>query len=76
MTIPDYQSIMLPLLRLAGDRVQHKFRDAVEHLAQEFGLTADERSEMLPSGTAFLFDNRVGWACEHDHLDSHRIWMN
>ncbi len=62
MTIPDYQSIMLPILRLAGDGQPHKFRDAVEQLAEDFALSNDERSEMLPSGTAFLFDNRVGWA--------------
>lgn len=62
MAIPDYQTLMLPLLRLAADGVDHKFRDAVEQLAAEFGLTADERSELLPSGTAPTFDNRVGWA--------------
>ncbi len=62
MAIPDYQTAMLPLLRLAGDGKEHKFRDAVEQLAIEFGLTSHERSELLPSGTAFLFDNRVGWA--------------
>jgi restriction system protein len=62
MAIPDYQSIMLPLLKLAGDGQQHRFRDAVERLATQFSLTNDERSEMLPSGTALLFDNRVGWA--------------
>jgi restriction system protein len=53
---------MLPLLALAGDEQEHKFRDAVERLAIEFGLTDAERGELLPSGTAFLFDNRVGWA--------------
>lgn len=62
MPIPDYQTAMLPLLRLAGDGAEHKFRDAVEQLALEFQLTDDERSELLPSGSAFLFDNRVGWA--------------
>ncbi len=62
MAIPDYQTVMLPLLRLADDEQEHKFRDAVEHLATEFGLTDVERGELLPSGTAFLFDNRVGWA--------------
>lgn len=62
MPIPDYQTAMLPLLRLAGDDEEHKFRDAVERLATEFQLTDEERSELLPSGTAFLFDNRVGWA--------------
>lgn len=62
MPIPDYQTAMLPLLRLASDGAEHKFRDAVEELALEFQLTNDERGELLPSGTAFLFDNRVGWA--------------
>ena len=62
MAIPDYQSIMLPILILAGDGEQHKFRDAVETLALHFNLTNEERSEMLPSGTSLLFDNRVGWA--------------
>lgn len=62
MPIPDYQTLMLPLLRFAGDGHEHKFRDAVETLATDFQLSPDERSELLPSGTAFLFDNRVGWA--------------
>jgi restriction system protein len=53
---------MLPLLRLAGDGAEHKFRAAVEELASQFQLTDEERSVMLPSGSAPLFDNRVGWA--------------
>lgn len=62
MAIPDYQTIMLPLLRFAADSQEHRFRDAVEQLALEFELTDAERSELLPSGTAPVFDNRVGWA--------------
>lgn len=62
MAIPDYQTIMLPLLQLAGDGQEHRFRDAIEQLASQFELTDSERSELLPSGTAPLFDNRVGWA--------------
>jgi restriction system protein len=62
MAIPDYQTLMLPVLKLAGSGEELRFRDMVETLAQEFDLTAEERSELLPSGTAFLFDNRVGWA--------------
>ncbi len=62
MAIPDYQTIMLPLLRVAADGEEHRFRDTVEVLAQQFGVTNDERNEMLPSETAPLFDNRVGWA--------------
>ena len=62
MAIPDYQTLMFPVLKLAGSGGELRFRDMVEALAQEFHLTADERSELLPSGSAFLFDNRVGWA--------------
>ena len=62
MAIPDYQSIMLPLLRFAGDGREHSFREAIEFLAQKFNLSAEDRKELLPSGTARLFDNRVGWA--------------
>ena len=62
MAIPDYQTLMLPLLRLASDASEHRFRDAIERLAAEFKITDAERAELLPSGTAPLFDNRVGWA--------------
>jgi restriction system protein len=62
MTIPDYQSVMLPLLTFASDGRPHTFREAVEHLAGEFGLSPQERSELLPSGGQALFTNRVGWA--------------
>ena len=62
MAIPDYQALMLPLLRLASDGREHRFRDAVEQLASQARITDEERAELLPSGTAPLFDNRVGWA--------------
>jgi len=62
MPIPDYQSIMLPLLRFAADKQEHSVRETIEALAGLFGLTADERNELLPSGQQAIFDNRVAWA--------------
>ena len=62
MAIPDYESLMLPLLRLSADGSIHKFSDAVDQLADELRLSADERTEPLPSGTQPVFRNRVGWA--------------
>ena len=62
MAIPDYQTLMLPVLRLASDNQDHQFRSAVESLADKFNLTDEERNELLPSGTQALFNNRVGWA--------------
>lgn len=62
MAIPDYQSVMLPLLKFAGDGQEHSLREAIETLAGEFELTGEERAELLPSGQQAVFDNRVGWA--------------
>lgn len=62
MPIPDYQSLMLPLLRRLGDGAEHSLRDLIIQLAEEFGLTDAERKELLPSGRQPVFDNRVGWA--------------
>jgi restriction system protein len=60
--IPDYQSLMLPLLRLVSDRQEYKHRDIIEKLAVEYKLTDEERKELLASGNQAIFDNRVGWA--------------
>ncbi len=62
MPIPDYQTLMLPLLELAGDGAVHSKRDTVSKLALQFGLSEDEQKELLPSGKQEIFDNRVGWA--------------
>jgi len=62
MAIPDYQSCMLPLLRVYADGQDHTFREVVDALAREFKLTDAERREMLPSGRQEVFENRVGWA--------------
>lgn len=60
--IPDYQTLMLPLLRQVSDGQEHKYRDLIEKLATEFQVTDEERKELLASGTQAIFDNRVGWA--------------
>ena len=62
MAIPDYQRVMLPLLRFAADGEEHSLREAIEELADQFDLSEDERKELLPSGGQATFDNRVGWA--------------
>ncbi len=62
MAIPDYQSIMLPLLKLASNKKEHSMHDTIEKLAALFNLSDSERQELLPSGQQEIFDNRVGWA--------------
>jgi len=60
--IPDYQSLMLPILRLVADGQEYKYRDIIEKMAVEFNISDVERKELLASGNQAIFDNRVGWA--------------
>ncbi len=62
MPIPDYQSIMLPLLKFVGDKKEHSIREAIEYIAKIFNLSEEEKKEVLPSGQQYIIDNRVGWA--------------
>ena len=63
MAVPDYQSMMLPLLRFAGEKKDETpTGEAVEVLAKELSLTDEDLKEMLPSGIQSTFVNRVGWA--------------
>lgn len=60
--IPDYQTLMLPIMRIVADGKEHKFRHLIEKLAAEYRVTDRERKVLLASGTQAIFDNRVGWA--------------
>lgn len=60
--IPDYQSCMRPVLVLLGDGQTWRMRDLVAALEEEFGLTSEERSALLPSGKQRVMASRVGWA--------------
>lgn len=62
MAIPDFQTLMLPLLKFAGNGDVHLIKDARAQLATEFEVTAEEQAEMIPSGRAKTFSNRVAWA--------------
>ncbi|RWQ14147.1 restriction endonuclease [Mesorhizobium sp.] len=61
MTIPDYQSLMLPVLRLAAEG-EKRVVNVVDRIADELGLTLAEREEMLPSGRQRVLHNRIHWA--------------
>ncbi len=61
MTVPDYQSLMLPVLKIASQG-EIRISDAVEKLASELRLTEQDRAELLPSGKQTTFSNRVHWA--------------
>lgn len=66
MAIPDYQSLMLPLLRLAESRNEEISTDeTIETLAKQFSLNDDDLKQMLPSGIQSTFVNRISWAATY-----------
>ena len=60
MAVPDFQTLMLPLLKLAADGLQHTPAETVERMAEEFQLSDEDRAQVLKSGQTRLY-NRVGW---------------
>ena len=62
MPIPDYQTLMLPLLRLTEDGKEHTLAQVSDTIAHQFELNETERSEMLPSGGQLKLFSRIGWS--------------
>lgn len=62
MSVPGYQEFMLPLLSLASDGLEHTISDAVDTLADQFGISEHDREILLSSGTQTRLYNRVTWA--------------
>ena len=67
MPIPDYETLMLPLLFLAAETPKNEVSglNAVSSLANKFTLTDAEKTELLPSGGTFKFSSRVSWAATY-----------
>jgi restriction system protein len=62
MPVPDFQSLMLPILKFAGDGKEHSQGELKEAIAGQLQLTETDRKELLPSGRQPRFDNRVAWS--------------
>ncbi|MCP6692595.1 restriction endonuclease [Pseudomonas donghuensis] len=62
MSIPDFQSVMRPVLEAVRDGVAIPLSVLRESIADVFQLTEEERKERLPSGHQTVINNRVGWA--------------
>lgn len=65
MAVPDFQSLMLPLMVLSKDNKEHTNSEVIDKLAVIFNLTEQDLKEQLPSGRQTRFNNRVGWATTH-----------
>jgi restriction system protein len=63
VAVPDYQTLMLPLLRcLSSQSIPVTVRQFLEPIADEFNLTEEDRAARIPSGQENLLANRLQWA--------------
>ncbi len=60
--IPDFQTIMLPLLKLFQDEKERTSKEVREQMVAHFSITAEEQSQRIPSGKQPLYYNRIAWA--------------
>lgn len=66
MAIPDYQTFMLPVLRATADGHDHQMKEVISLLIDNYDMTEEEKTQLLPSGTAgktlvrYMVDQNVG----------------
>lgn len=62
MSIPDYQTIMYPLLELLKSQEEKSIRQLYDEISTKFSLSDIEKTQLLPSGRQPIIENRVGWS--------------
>lgn len=65
MSVPDFQTLMLPFLRLAQDQREHSTSDVINSLSNHYGLSDEEITEKIPSGYQTKLNNRISWISVH-----------
>lgn len=60
--IPDFQTLMLPVLEILGDGKEHDSQNLLDAICLRYKLTDEEQQELLPSGSQRIINNRVAWA--------------
>lgn len=60
--IPDFQTIMLPLLKAFQNGKEKTSKELREEMVSHFNISEDEQKEKIPSGKQPLYTNRVAWA--------------
>lgn len=65
MPVPDFQTVMRPILLALDDGQAHTIQQIREAVATELGVTEDDQQELLPSGKQTTYSNRIAWALTH-----------
>ena len=61
MPVPNYQTLMAPVLRALQDGQPKSIKEIRDHVAAEMGITEEDKQELIKSGIS-VFDSRTAWA--------------
>ena len=56
---------MLPIMKVAQDGAEHTARELRQRLAEQLGITEEERKELFRAVPQPVFTNRIAWARSH-----------
>ncbi|MGO1739617.1 MAG: restriction endonuclease [Actinomycetaceae bacterium] len=59
--MPNWEGFMIPTLKVMSDGIIRHWREFQPLVADQAQLTDEQRKEMLPSGSALKYENRIGW---------------
>jgi restriction system protein len=62
MAIPDYQSLMNPVLSLMADKQTRSAKEVVAVISVHLHWTDKDMEELLPSGSQTVAHSRINWA--------------
>lgn len=62
MSIPDYQKLMYPVLKLLGNKKEYSGFEISNIIANDLKLTEQEISLRYPNNSKKIFQDRVAWA--------------
>lgn len=65
MAIPDFQTLMRPILEFLADGAEHSLQEIVQAMSDQFHLSHEERNRLIPSNQQTYISNRVSWARSH-----------
>lgn len=65
MSMPNFQQVMIPVLRVIADGKPQNRREITEGVSDIYKLSRDEREKLLPSGKAPVIRSRVGWGLSY-----------
>ncbi|MCF7953932.1 MAG: winged helix-turn-helix domain-containing protein, partial [Spirochaetales bacterium] len=62
MSLPNYQQFLYPVLKIVKEGKGCSLKETYEPIADQLGISQEERQELLPSGRQQIYKNRIGWA--------------